>query len=123
MIRSITFKEILLSVLLILSIIGLLNPYDIFMPSMFHMMLLGLFVIFVGLFAGLVVHENVFDEREQTHRDRAGRLGYTLGLLVLALGITVQTLLEQPLDPWLLLGLGVMVLAKICSRVWSRIHG
>lgn len=118
--NSFSKKEVIFSITLIVFAIVLFNPSDIFMPNMFQMLALALLVVFVGLFAGLVVHESISDEREQNHRDRAGRVGYTAGLLTVLLGIVVQSLKHVPIDRWLLLTLVSMVLFKIIARAYNR---
>lgn len=122
MMHSFSKKEIVLSVILVVLVVVLCNPFSLFMPNMFQMVALGLLVVCVGLFTGLVVHESVSDEREQLHRDRAGRVGYTAGLLVVLTGIVVQSVQHVPVDGWLLLTLIVMVLFKIVARGYSRYH-
>ena len=120
MMHSFSKKEIFLSIALVIFAIVLFNPSDIFMPNMFQMGALALLVVFVGLFTGLVVHESTSDEREQFHRDQAGRIGYTGGLIVVLIGIVVQSLKHVPVDGWLLLALVAMVLFKIIARGYSR---
>lgn len=120
MMNSFSKKEIFLSIALIAFAVILFNPSDIFMPNMFQMLALALLVVFVGLFAGLVVHESTSDEREQNHRDRAGRVGYTAGLVTVLIGIVFQSLNHLPVDRWLLLTLVSMVIFKIISRAYNR---
>ena len=112
-------REILISVVLSLFVLALINPFHILMSSMLHMCILGILVAMVGVFAGLVLNEKVADERERDHKDKAGRVGYTAGLLVVTLGIIVQTFKEMN-DPWLLIVLLVMVVSKIVARVFFR---
>jgi hypothetical protein len=120
--HSFSKKEIFLSIALIIFAIVLFNPSDIFMPSMFQMGALALLVVFVGLFAGLVVHESISDEREQFHRDQAGRVGYSTGLLVVLVGIVVQSIKHIPVDGWLLGALVSMVIFKVIARAYSRFY-
>lgn len=122
MMNSFSKKELFLSITLIILVIVLCNPFDIFMPSMFQMLALALLVVFVGLFTGLVVHESVSDEREQFHRDQAGRVGYSAGLLVVLIGIVVQSIKHVPVDGWLLGALVAMVLFKVIARAYSRFY-
>ncbi len=112
-------KEIIVSVLLVVFVLALLNPFDILMSSMLHMLVLGILVAIVGIFTGLILNEKVSDERERDHKDRAGRIGYTAGILVVTTGVVFQTLKEMN-DPWLLIVLVVMVLSKIISRILLR---
>ncbi len=118
--NSFSKKEIFLSIALVIFAIVLFNPADVFMPSMFQMLALALLVVFVGLFTGLVVHESVSDEREQFHRDRAGRVGYSAGLVVILLGIVIQSLKHLPVDGWLLGALVTMVIFKVIARGYNR---
>lgn len=120
MMASISKKELSLSIVLVVLVGMLCNPFGIFMPTMWQMLVLALLVVLVGLFAGLVVYESVTDEREQSHRDRAGRVGYTAGLLVILLGIVVQSLKHVAVDGWLLAALVVLVIFKIAARVYNR---
>lgn len=118
--KTFSKKELILSLALIVLVFILCNPFDIFMTDMMHMLVLGLLVAVVGLFAGLVVHEAIADEREREHRDRAGRVGYSSGLIVIVFGIVFQALSHKSIDGWLLAALVVMVLTKIISRAYSR---
>ena len=119
--KYITWKELVLSLLLVVLGFLLLNPFNLLMSNTLHMTVYGLLLICVGLFTGLVVHEQIQDERELDHHNRAGRFGYTLGILMLILGITWQTV-YMPYDPWLLATLLAMVLGKVASRVFNRIY-
>lgn len=112
-------KEIIVTIVLAVLVLVLLNPFHIFMSSMLHMLVLGLLVAIVGIFAGLILNEKVLDEREKDHKDKAGRIGYTAGLCVVTVGVIVQTFQEMN-DPWLLIVLLVMVLSKIISRILLR---
>ncbi len=112
-------REILLTAVLAVLVLALINPFHVLMSSMIHMVILGLLIAGTGLFVGLVVHEKVLDERENGHRDAAGRIGYTAGIILVTIGIFVQTLKGMN-DPWLLLVLLGMVLSKIISRILLR---
>lgn len=120
MLHSFSKKELFLSIALIVFAIILFNPSNMFMPNMFQMLALALLVVCVGLFAGLVVHESTSDEREQLHRDRAGRIGYTAGIVIVLIGVVVQSLKHTPVDKWLLSALVAMVLCKIIARAYNR---
>lgn len=115
-------KEIVVTIVLAVLVLVLLNPFNILMSSMLHMLILGLLVAIVGIFAGLILNEKVLDERERDHKDRAGRIGYTAGIFVVTVGVIAQTFQEMN-DPWLLVVLLVMVLTKIISRIILRKNG
>jgi hypothetical protein len=118
--KLISKKELGLTLALLVLVFVLCNPFGNFMPSIMDMVVLALLVVVVGLFAGFVVNEKVIDERELEHRAKAGRSGYTAGLVVVLTGIVVQGLKHVPIDGWLLLALVSMVVVKIASRIYSR---
>jgi amino acid transporter len=119
--KYITSKELILSLILLILGILLLNPFDMSMSHVLRMTVYGLLLIFTGIFTGLVVHEKAHDERELDHYNRAGRFGYTLGIIVLLAGITWQTV-YMPYDPWLLATLIAMIIGKVGSRIYSRMY-
>jgi hypothetical protein len=118
--KYITWKELVLSILLLVFGFLLINPSGMLMSNTMHLTVYGLLLICTGLFTGLVVHESVHDERELDHKNRSGRFGYTLGIIVLLLGITWQTI-HMPYDPWLLIALIAMIIGKVGARIFNRI--
>lgn len=112
-------QEIGVSVVLIVLLILFLNPFYFWMPDiLLMMMVLGLVVTF-ALFASFIWRENARDERESLHKMMAGRFAFLAGTAVLVAGIIVQSL-KHELDFWLVLTLGVMILAKIIGLIYSR---
>jgi hypothetical protein len=92
-----------------------LNPFNVFMPGMLAMLILAaLFVIFC-IFAVYIVSEKAGDEREEAHRASAGRAAFLVGAGVLVAGIIIEDL-AHALDPWLVIALIGMILAKIVAR-------
>ena len=95
-----------------------LNPFHFWMPTMLAMVLLAaLFVVF-GVFAVFVMRERAVDEREEQHRSFAGRVAFLTGAMLLMLGILVEDL-QHNLDPWLVVVLAGMIIAKLSARVYS----
>jgi hypothetical protein len=85
------------------------------MPGMLAMLVLAaLFVIFC-FFAVYIVREKAGDEREEAHRALAGRSAFLVGAGLLVAGIIVEDL-AHALDPWLVVSLIGMILAKIIVR-------
>lgn len=109
-------KEVFISTVLILLLIFLLNPFDIFMPSMVQLTTAGLVVVCFGIVAGFMLKEDKADEREEVLRSVAGRNAFLLGAVIGILGITYQTL-NHILDPWLPAVLVSMILAKLFTRI------
>ena len=116
----ITVKETTLSLLLILSILAYWNPFNLYMLSMSGMVFLGILVVVVALFAGLVIHDRVADEREIAHRDWSACWGYTAGTVTLVIALLLQAFRGVAPDPWLLVTLLIMILVKVGAKVYSR---
>lgn len=113
------FQEILVSLIFIVLLILLLNPFDFWMPNnILIMMLVGLIVIF-AVFAIFIWRESAKDEREILHRMFAGRVAYLVGTGMLVLGIIIQSF-NHKLDSWLVFTLGLMVLAKIMGIIHGK---
>lgn len=113
-------QEVLISGILIVLLILFLNPFGFWMPTtLLMMMVLGLVVVFT-LFASFVWKENHRDEREGLHKMMAGRIAFLVGTALLVLGIIVQSF-KHDLDPWLVLTLGGMIVAKVVGLIYGRI--
>ena len=111
-------SEWLLAAAILISLVLLINPFDIIMTDAYIMtslMLLGLAVIAFGVF---VWRETFRDEREQLHGLQAGRLSYLAGGGTIVVAIIVQTL-THTLDIWLVIALAVMVTTKLAVRAWN----
>jgi uncharacterized membrane protein YgdD (TMEM256/DUF423 family) len=88
------------------------------MPNMAHMAMLAAAIVAFGAFAAFVLREGIGDERENVHRMFAGRVAFLAGSGILLFAIIFQSLKES-LDPWLVVGLLVMILAKVGARLYS----
>lgn len=111
-------KEIIASAFLIVLVILLLNPFNFWMPTNVQMLLLAAAVAAFGVVAVFVLREGAADERELVHRNLAGRWAFLFGSATIVLGIIVQSL-NHALDPWLVVVLVVMVLAKLAARFYG----
>lgn len=116
-----TWPEFVIGIAALALAFVLLNPADIFMPGMTTMLLLGLFLVLFGIFAVFVWRERALDEREETHRMRAGHSAHLAVSGILALGIAAQTF-SHTVDPWLVIAFAVSVLAKSAVSYWNRNH-
>lgn len=113
--------EVVVSLILVIFLILLLNPLDLFMPQPIHMMMIiGLALIFF-IFVSLVWREKAADERESLHRYIAGRFAYLTGVTILTAGVIVQSL-RHALDSWLVVTLVAMILAKTIGSLYGRIR-
>lgn len=111
-------KEIIASAFLVVLVILLLNPLHLWMPTNIQMLLLAAAVAAFGVVAAFVLREGAADEREHAHRNVAGRWAFLFGSATIVLGISVQSL-DHALDPWLVIVLVVMVLAKMGARFYG----
>ncbi len=95
----------------------LLNPFDLFMPSMVVMGIAAAALVVFGLFAAFVLREDAQDERDEANRTFAGRAAYLVGAGVMVVGVAVQSF-SHAVDPWLVGGLVAMLLGKLGSRLY-----
>ena len=84
---------------------------------MMLVIVLALALVVFAFFASFILKEHSFDEREESHRIIAGRVAFLVGSGAAILGITVQAL-SGVVDPWLVVILSAMVIAKIGTRFW-----
>ena len=112
-------SEILIAVSFVALLTALLNPWGAFMPMPLVMTLLVFLLVAFGIFAGLIWRERGGDERDRFHAMLADRVAYLLGTGVLLVGVAIQSF-THALDPWLVVVLGIMIIAKIAGRILTR---
>ncbi|OGG63071.1 hypothetical protein A3C21_01320 [Candidatus Kaiserbacteria bacterium RIFCSPHIGHO2_02_FULL_59_21] len=96
----------------------LLNPFGFWMPTMAHMAMLAAAVAAFGAFAVFVLRERAVDERDAAHRSAAGRTAFLAGSATLLVGIIAEGL-QSAIDPWLVVALLAMIVAKVSARVYG----
>lgn len=112
--------EILVSGIVLLILILFVTGIQRSTPDSIHMSLLFFFIMIFLIFCTFLYREKSADEREYLHKLEAGRIAYLAGSFVLVIGICVQSFFHS-VDPWLVGTLGVMILAKIVSRIRDTI--
>jgi hypothetical protein len=110
--------EIIISLLLIGLLVFFLNPVGLLMPRQMHPLMIPLLVILFVIFAAFVWKEQPGDERAQLHKFIASRFAYFGGLAILLVAILVEHT-AKAIDPWLIIVLCVMLLAKIAGILYS----
>jgi hypothetical protein len=110
-------KETITAVILVVLAVLIWNPFHFWMPTMLHMVMLGIALIIFGLFAGFVLREKAIDERATQHRMHAGRIAFLAGSTTLLLGILIQSF-NHTTDIWLIAAFVVMIIAKIGTRIY-----
>ncbi len=112
-------KEISVSVVLIVLLVLILNPFNFLMLSMTHMIVIALLVASFGIFASFILNEGTGDERDSAHRMFADRVAFLSGSAIIILAIIIQGLADA-IDVWLVVAIVVMVVAKIVARFYGE---
>jgi hypothetical protein len=112
-------KELLVGLGLIVLLFVIFNPWSVFMPGYLVMgILIGAIILYIA-FATFLFGETHGDEREQFHRLFADRIAYLVGSAFLLIGIVAGEL-QHALDPWLILALALMVIAKLGGLIYGK---
>lgn len=105
----------------LVAVLGLfLLPGNLLMPKSQETMILVILSVLFIVFTALVFRERSKDERENVLRMNAGRISFLLGSIIAVVGILFQSL-SHNIDPWLVLTLIGMVLAKTLTRVYHTL--
>ena len=112
-------QELTIGVIFILVLLLLLNPFGLFMPDrLVYIMLIGIVVLF-GVHAWFIATSKPSDEREQLHNFIANRSAYLAGTAVLIVGAVYEGVTSYEINTWILLALGVMLIIKLSSLLYS----
>jgi uncharacterized membrane protein AbrB (regulator of aidB expression) len=116
-----SFKgELSVGIALLALLFVIFNPWNVFMPGYLIMgFLVGIIVLFIT-FATFLWKENSGDEREEFHRLFADRIAYLCGSGILLIGIISGEISHAP-DPWLIVALAIMIIAKVGGLIYSKI--
>ena len=113
-----TYLQLLVGVALIILLLGLSDFVPFWMPGMTETIILLVVALLLGVWASFVMYEETADEREATYNLQAGRVSYLAGMSVLLLALLVQGFMYA-IDPWILIALGVMVVAKLATKLYA----
>lgn len=112
------YKELILVTVLCVALVFATDSLPgIYMPNTFTMTMLVIFVVLLAGFLVFIWKAKPQDEREGIHDWYSGRLAYTLGIIVLAIGSIIQAL-QHNVDPWLATTLVVMVIGKVVAKIF-----
>jgi hypothetical protein len=111
------YLQILVALVLTFFLLVLADFVPFWMPMMGEMVALAIVVVMLLVWVGFVMQEQAQDERELLLKMRAGRIAYLSGLVVMIAGLVFQSL-NNHIDPWLAVSLAVMVLSKLCARLY-----
>lgn len=90
----------------------LTDPFDLSMSDATIMLISGLLVVSLGIFAYSQWHERPADEREAALMHEASRVGYLAGMSVLVVALIIQSFAHD-VDAWLVATIAVMVMSKL----------
>lgn len=110
--------ELVVAVILLITTTLILNPFDVWMPDMAHIVVLGCLVAAFGALSTLVLRERAGDEREDAHRKLSGRAAFLAGSAVLVVAIAIEGGMGH-VDPWLVVALLAMTFTKLGTRLYS----
>lgn len=110
--------QIFIVVLIVVLLVSVSDPFMLFMPPPLLAPVLLAATVLVCVFAGFVLKERTGDEREVLHRLHAGRVAYLSGLAILTLGLVSEGLAHH-VDYWIVLALGVMLVAKLVAHLYA----
>ena len=114
-------QEITLSLILIILLAAILNPFHFWMPSMIvYTLLVALLAVF-GVFAVFIWREHSSDERENLHKLMAGRFAFLFGAGILVLASIVEEINGQ-IDIWIIIALSGMILAKVAGLYYGKLR-
>lgn len=111
--------EAILSVILIFVLVICLNPLGLLMPPPMVMGLILSLVLIFGFFSIFIWKERRGDERENYHKIISGHFAFLTGSTLLVIAIAYQEI-NHNLDPWLVIILIGMILAKLVSQFYSN---
>jgi len=114
-------REILIALGLIIILIFLMNPMDLYYSNMMLLSSLTILIILFIFFSIFIWKDKSVDEREELHQHLASRSAYLIGSGIMLLGIIVQSL-EHAIDIWLVIALIGMIISKIVVKKWSANH-
>lgn len=107
------------------ALVGVLTLFlmqePLLMPKSQETMVTVIVAVLFVVFSALVFRERSRDERENVLRMNAGRISFLVGSVIAVVGILYQSL-SHNIDPWLVMTLTGMVLAKTLTRVYSSIR-
>ncbi len=112
--------EIIISIMLIGLLVFFINPLDLLMPHSMHPFMVPFLVVLFIIFTGFLWKESPGDEREKLHKFIASRFAYFAVITTLLVGVIFQSF-EGPVDPFLIIGICIALLAKTLGLVYGYI--
>ncbi len=112
--------EIAISAVLIGILAFFLEPLNLMMPDIMHPVMVPVLAIVFVILAASLWKENRGDERVEYHKFISSRFAYFAAVATLVVAIIFQTLRSE-LDPWLVVTVCILLLAKIAGIIYANI--
>jgi uncharacterized membrane protein YadS len=110
----------LIGIVFVLILGAFANPFMLYMPTHGEYVAAAILAVVAAIFVGLMFREGARDEREEHLRERAARVGYLAGVVVLTLGIIIPVIHDVHPSPFVLIALAVMILTRLAQRAFSE---
>lgn len=110
--------EAIISVVLIALLLFFLNPLELMMPKSMHAIMVPLLLVLFIAFTGVLWKETSGDERDNLHKFIASRFAYFAAVATLIIGIVMESF-QKAIDPWLIITICVVLLAKIAGLIYG----
>ncbi len=111
-------KLTIISIIQVILLLAFLDPGKMLNLSTMTIVTLTFIIAALGVYAIFVSREHVMDERDAVHRMLAGRVAFHVGAGLLTVGIAFQGA-QSKLDPWLVVVLVSMIVAKTTARMYA----
>jgi hypothetical protein len=95
-------------------ILLLFNPFNIWMPMPFHLLIVATLLISTVVLSLVLLRQLKEDEREQKLRLFSYQAGYMIGMFSLVCGVIFQSFSHQ-VEPWMVVTLLLMFLSKMVA--------
>ncbi|MBI5356226.1 hypothetical protein HZB78_01275 [Candidatus Collierbacteria bacterium] len=112
--------EAIISLVLVGLLVFFINPLDLLMPQPLHPFMVPFLVVLFIVFTGFLWKETPGDEREQFHKFIASRFAYFAVITTLIFGVVFQGF-KGEVDPFLIIGICIALLAKILGLIYGHI--
>lgn len=103
--------EVIAALITIFLVVLLFNPFSLWMPMPTHLFLVGFLLLCILSLSIFLIKQ---DEREHAIRLFAYQASFLVGIVVLTIAVIWQSL-SHKVDPWIVLGLVLMLLVKVIS--------
>ncbi len=114
---KIVARDIVITLLMISILCACYFPI---MPQRMDMVIHTALVLIFAVVSFLLWFDRPQDEREQAHKLFATKMAFTVGGVILVVGIVDRSLSGELIDPYLAYAFAGMIIARAVGRVWAH---